>query len=380
MSKQRVTAIEYIRGISMLGVVGIHTGAYSLTNPEVNVHLFALMEIFTRFSVPIFFFVSAFGLFVHHNLEERFDYTGFMQRRLRTVLVPYIVWSLLYMLHYTLVSGDTQPWTPPLIYEYLLFGLASYQLYFLVLLLWFYTLMPLWRLIVRLMLKRPAPSLLLTLILQIGFNYYSSYYLDANFANPYLNIAVQHRLSYWIVHYIFIFLFGAVCAVKHEQVVELLKQRAREINLFFMVSLFGMFAYYYYLLYAVGYTPEEAVNTDHQLSPIGVLYTLAATLFWFSLFSRNTLPPVLAAILSFLGAYSYHVYLIHPLVMYYLIDIVTGHGLTMTPLVIVAFYLVAVALSLIIGMIIQSTGRYIPLLPLLLVGSQQKRKNIIRTR
>jgi surface polysaccharide O-acyltransferase-like enzyme len=135
MTTARIKAIEYIRGIAMLGVVGIHTGAYSLTNPSVNIHLFAIFEIFTRFSVPIFFFISAFGLFYRQSLDSPFNYRHFFSRRLQTVLLPYVTWSLLYMLHYTWVSGDSQPWQPPLLYEYFIFGLASYQLYFLVILL-----------------------------------------------------------------------------------------------------------------------------------------------------------------------------------------------------------------------------------------------------
>ena len=61
IKKERVPAIEYMRGISMLGVVGIHVGSqYLMNNPTPNLQLLALYEIVTRFSVPIFFFISAF--------------------------------------------------------------------------------------------------------------------------------------------------------------------------------------------------------------------------------------------------------------------------------------------------------------------------------
>ena len=188
MIKKRIQSIEYIRGIAMLGVIGIHTGAYSLTNPHANVHLFALLEIVTRFSVPIFFFISAFGLFFSQNLQEKLNYPSFMVKRARTVLVPYIAWSLLYMFHYTAVSGDTLIWTRPLIYKYFLFGLASYQLYFLVILLWFYTLMPLWRSMTRYIIKKPFIWLSILLVLQIVFNYYSSYVLTPKFSNHYITV------------------------------------------------------------------------------------------------------------------------------------------------------------------------------------------------
>ena len=101
--KERIPAIEYMRGISMLGVVGIHVGSqYLVNNPTPNLQLLALYEIVTRFSVPIFFFISAFGLFYNLDLKEKFSYKAFMKRRFKTVLIPYLVWSIFYIAHYTL--------------------------------------------------------------------------------------------------------------------------------------------------------------------------------------------------------------------------------------------------------------------------------------
>ncbi len=62
--KPRISALEDMRGIAMLGVIGIHVGAqYIVGNHLANAQLVALFEIVSRFSVPIFFFISAFGLF-----------------------------------------------------------------------------------------------------------------------------------------------------------------------------------------------------------------------------------------------------------------------------------------------------------------------------
>ena len=54
IKKERVPAIEYMRGISMLGVVGIHVGSqYLMNNPTPNLQLLALYEIVTRFTGKI---------------------------------------------------------------------------------------------------------------------------------------------------------------------------------------------------------------------------------------------------------------------------------------------------------------------------------------
>ena len=64
------------------------------------------------------------------------------------------------------------------ILRYLIFGLCSYQLYFLVLLLWFYLLMPLW---IKLVKAMTIPKLSILFIFQIFFDYYSEYLSKLHF-------------------------------------------------------------------------------------------------------------------------------------------------------------------------------------------------------
>ncbi len=370
MSKQKITALEYIRGISMLGVVGIHTGSYSLSNPTVNIHLFALLEILTRFSVPIFFFVSAFGLFINQDLTTKLNYTQFLLRRARTVLLPYIVWSFFYMLHYTFISNDFSIWKPPLLYEYALFGLASCQLYFLVILLWFYALMPLWRLIVQRIIDHPIRYLSVILVLQIIFNYYSSYLLKVDIPNHYISKALSFRLNYWVLHYLFIFLLGAVCAMRYADFEQWLHRNTKHIRNFFYVTVGGMLSFYYYLLYVAHYKPEQAVNTAHQLSPIGVLYTLSTTLFLFFLFNNPNLPAVAKKFLALFGKYSYLVYLIHPLIMYYLDSYLSGHNIILSARVVIFFYLFTTGSSLLFAIFVNKISTFFPFINFLLTGSK----------
>lgn len=369
MSKQKIIALEYIRGISMLGVVGIHTGSYSLSNPSVNIHLFALLEILTRFSVPIFFFVSAFGLFLSQDLTKKFDFFDFLTRRARTVLLPYLVWSIFYMAHYTFISNDFSIWKPPLLYEYILFGLASCQLYFLVILLWFYALMPVWRMMVERIIKHPLRNLGLLLLFQIIFNYYSSHLPAMPFANYYLNKALSYRLNYWVLHYLFIFLLGAVCAVKYKDFEPLLNRYQGQVKTFFYVAAAGMLSYYYYLIQIASYTPEAAVNTAQQLSTMGIIYTLASTLFFFMIFNQNNMPRIIEKTLAIFGKHSYLVYLFHPLAMYYLSTYLEQHNIVMSAVIVIGFYVCTVTLSLMFSLLITKIGKFLPIINFLLIGS-----------
>jgi peptidoglycan/LPS O-acetylase OafA/YrhL len=256
-----------------------------------------------------------------------------------------------------------------------LFGLASYQLYFMVILAWFYLLMPLWRHIVRHISQHPLRNLSIILILQIAFNYYSSYILTISSDNYYLNLAIQYRLSYLVLHYVFIFLLGAVCAVKYAEYEHFLTRRRSWLVYGFWGTLAGMLAYYYILLYLADYTPEAAVNTVHQLSPIGVLYTVAATLFWYASFAKTSLP-IASRVLGVLGKYSFPVYLVHPLFMYYLSDFLASHALIMNAPVTILFFVLTVLLSITFGVFAHQFAHLFPRLGELFIGVKKRPVNM----
>lgn len=338
-------SIEYIRGLAMLGVIGIHAGAWSLTYPHPNIHLVALMEIVTRFCVPIFFFVSAFGLFRRYPVETPLDTGRFLSRRASRVLLPYLGWSLFYMLNYSLMTADWYIWYPKLFAQFLLFGKASYHMYFLVILLWFYLLMPLWRAMVRRALRRPFFWLSVLLAAQITFNYYSSYMLRPTFGNALLNMAVENRMSWWVVHYIFLFVLGGVFAERWDETLEWLRRRKYLVVLFFWGSMAALLAHYYYILSVRGLSPEQAINTAHQLSPAGVLYSVAACLFLVLVLERP-LPQQVTVLLHGLSRHSYFIFLIHPFFMFHLQQGLSSAGIGMTPSVTVFFYGSTLFLSL----------------------------------
>ena len=321
MKKPYLASIEYIRGVSMLGVVAIHIGALYLTNPTPNFKLVALLEIASRFSVPIFFFISAFGLFYKIDLAEPFEYGKFLRRRFKAVLLPYLLWSALYVAHDTIFYGYGMP-TLSYVAEILFFGLAKYQLYFLVILIWFYLLMPLWIFLVR----RMTPArLALIFFAQVAFNYFSSYSVELFQLvqtlppDSLLRKFLVWRLNYWVAHYVFIFLLGGILAVHSEKFFAWLASNKKIISATIEVTLTSHLGYFYFLVYVKNFSALAAVNTAHQLSPTGILYTVAASIFLFMLFECVELNEKIRAGLSVLGKNSFFVYLFHPLAITYLL-------------------------------------------------------------
>ena len=337
----------------MLGVVAIHVGSQYLMNPTPNINLVALFEIVSRFSVPIFFFISAFGLFYKIDLNAPFDYKNFLRRRFNAVLIPYLVWSVFYIVHDNFFYDSGIP-APGWAAEILFFGLAKYQLYFLVILIWFYLLMPVWIKILR----NLTPELfIMILIAQIIFNYFSSYsvalfqFTQSLPADSILKMFLQWRLNYLVLHYVFIFLLGGLFAIHSGRFFYSLKKNKKLITVICLATLIIHLCYFYFLIFARNFTPLDAVNTAHQLSPTGFFYTIAASIFLFMLFENYRFRGIVQDFLTLTGKNSYFVYLFHPLAIMYLNLLLAKFNLVMTALTALIFYALTVFISLGVGLV-----------------------------
>ena len=348
MKKPYLKSIEYIRGVSMLGVVAIHVGSQYLTNPTPNLHLVALFEIFSRFSVPIFFFISAFGLFYKIDLSAPFDYKNFLRRRFKAVLIPYLLWSIFYFTHDNNFFAYGLP-DFGFVVEVFFFGLAKYQLYFLVILIWFYLLMPLWIKIIRAL----TPTKFFAIFLaQIVFNYFSSYSVELfQFTNslPFdsvLKMFLQWRLNSLVLHYVFIFLLGGILAIHSERFFAWLSKNKFSVTAIFFATLTLHLGYFYWLIIGKNFSPLDAVNTAHQLSPTGFFYTIAASIFLFMLFENFQFSGLAEKFFSATGKNSYFVYLFHPLAITYLLLAMAKFNLLMTATNALIFFVLVILISL----------------------------------
>ena len=372
---ERVSAVEAIRGISMMGVIGIHIGAEYLANPSPNLHLTALFDIGTRFSVPIFFFISAFGLFYGQNPAVPFSYRAFLRRRWHAVALPYLVWSLFYILHDAWHYGMG---IPPLlsIPGILFFGNAKYQLYFMVILIWFYLLMPLWRVLLRHM---TLPRLGVLLAAQVAFDYWSSFdsafnlYVYSLPEGTLLRALLFYRLNYWVMHYVFIFLLGGYVALHFGAFRAWMEHNTMRLYAFAILSLAALLAWYYKLLLVDGYTPLEGIYTAHQLSPLGILYTIGATLALFAFFTRLGTENILGRTFQLLGKHSYFIYLGHPIAITYLLMAIHGSGHVLTAPLALAMYAATLLLTLLGAILMRRIGERVPIVNELTIGLKPKK-------
>ena len=338
----RNTIIDNLRGICMLGVIGIHIGSLALA-PN-NFTLYLLLEILSRYSVPSFFFISGYGLACTDKgllSGSRLNYIGFMKKRLRGAGLPYLSWSLFYMLYFWLIlPPGFVSWNPLHVAYVLFFGLGCYHLYFMVILLWFYASYPLWRRLLCIIIHQSIPFMLVLLfVFQLAFNWWTTH--------PGLNTAgwsvlaknfFDYRLNYLPLHYLLIFISGGLAACYWEKFIALLRRYSAMVCVIFAASVAWDVQSCYEAVTVKGYTLIDLANTYHQLSPQGLCYTVGSLLFFCLALdwlerraqSEGSLAKPFYKAISILSAYSMLIYFVHPLLLDWLSSAYNHFGIIMT--------------------------------------------------
>lgn len=394
----RNTIIDNLRGICMLGVIGIHIGSLALAPNNFTLYLF--LEILSRYSVPSFFFISGYGLACTDKgllSGSRLNYIDFMKKRLRGAGLPYLSWSLFYMLYFWLIlPPGFVSWNPLHVAFVLFFGLGCYHLYFMVILLWFYASYPLWRRLLRIIIHQSIPFMLVLLfIFQLAFNWWTTH--------PGLNTAgwsvlaknfFDYRLNYLPLHYLLIFISGGLAACYWQKFITLLRSYSAMVCVIFAASVAWDVQSCYEAVTVKGYTLIDLANTYHQLSPQGLCYTVGSLLFFClaldllerraqakahteapnalqsipqaashteaplggschrKVTERGSLTNLLYKAISILSAYSMLIYFVHPLLLDWLSSAYNHFGIIMTVKKVALSYVLLVLGSLVLSILL----------------------------
>lgn len=378
----RNTIIDNLRGICMLGVIGIHIGSLALAPNNFTLYLF--LEILSRYSVPSFFFISGYGLACTDKgllSGSRLNYIDFMKKRLRGAGLPYLSWSLFYMLYFWLIlPPGFVSWNPLHVAYVLFFGLGCYHLYFMVILLWFYASYPLWRQLLRIIIHQSIPFMLVLLfIFQLAFNWWTTH--------PGLNTAgwnvlaknfFDYRLNYLPLHYLLIFISGGLAACYWEKFIALLRRYSAMVCIIFAASVAWDVQSCYEAVTVKGYTLIDLANTYHQLSPQGLCYTVGSLLFFCLVLdwlerkaqSEGFLAKPFYKAISILSAYSMLIYFVHPLLLDWLSSAYNHFGIIMTVKKVALSYVLLVLGSLALSILLTKVFANASTLKLLFTGKR----------
>ena len=180
----RYKKFDFLRGLAIIGVVLIHVTAPLATEGEV---LAILVNQISRFAVPVFFFLSGWGLTIAKSFAKSEGYGDFLKARFLSVFPQYILWNFIY-LAYSDVWGSENLTE---VFKAFLLGTIYNHLYFVPVILVLYVFYPL---LLKIANKGGVLlSLLITIISQLS------------------DVWIQHEYFYMnknILNWIFYFIFG----------------------------------------------------------------------------------------------------------------------------------------------------------------------------
>lgn len=320
----RIEEIQYLRGVAFLAVVLQHSIAHYAYVPEVRLAdgvMLAILLLISKFAVPLFIFIT--GLVLFYNYTQPISYGNFISKRFQDIIVPYLVWTLVYWWYYHGIQGDV--WFEIKKVLLLAFtGKASYHLWYIVMIFQFYLVFPFLRplfLAVKARLQSQRAVLGLLAILGVAYLFVTGNVGSIGEAVAWLRIPV---VSEWFTEYadrnafffLFYFLLGAVAGLGIEHWREWLLKWQGAINTVFS----GVFLYFIYRVIShYQLEPEFKINFNDLflLRPAMTVLLVSFLLFiyiWamkYSVGAKGTTKRWLDR----LGYYSYGAYLIHALML-----------------------------------------------------------------
>lgn len=329
--KRKITEISIYEFFMCMFVITIHLmsdGVEQLTRWSASSISFMTITKLITFAVPGFVFTSAIKLF--YNLGDRkFNYFKFLLGRFLKVYVPYIIAVVIYYLVYVFVLKleGYENFDLKQLGNYILTGNISAQFYFVILIVQFYVLMPLWIGIGKIKSKAFGlclliASLVLTILSRMYFPQVAGPFLDwlGSLELPFVNPMAGFDSKEWIVEitaytnkfftsYLVFWIGGMYIGLNYEKFAE-------------DVESAKVVLYIGWLLLAVAHCILSYLKlcgiTLYTYEPIIVVLFCIFSILGFYIYVNNltiTLESTGRGFLSSIANASYDIYLIHCLII-----------------------------------------------------------------
>ena len=204
-ARKRLWEIDIVRILTFVCVIGVHTISHTAPATGANLPLYLLLGLL-HFTRDTFFALTAFVL-VYSYLARPVPLRKFWPRRFLLVGVPYVVWSLIYFfskLAYTGTSNSPGATVGQLLLD-IATGKAWYHLYFLLVTMQVYLLLPLVIWLVRKTRGHHVAVLALSGVLQLVI-------VGCYFYSPAVVSGLTAYKDEYFFSYIFFIVAGAIAA------------------------------------------------------------------------------------------------------------------------------------------------------------------------
>ncbi|GHO46119.1 acyltransferase [Ktedonospora formicarum] len=289
-SRPHIYELDPLRAVTALIVVAVHTLYFTLqlnTN-EVGMEVQSETLITVHFTRSLFMFVTAFAMvYVYYDrfVEGKgFSYGQFLKKRGIGVLLPYCIWSIIYVLVNTPPTSVSQFAQTSVVA--ILTGNASFQLYYILLTLQFYLLLPVFLWFLSKVKRHPLPTLLISFAIQVLVFYLDYHYIQAG---PLAQVEPWHTFSIYrekiVLMYQFYFVLGGFTALYFQPVRAFLLRHGVWILYGMLVALAILWVDFLVQIHVIHEVMAHAISV---IQPIMVIYSTVITLGFFWLACRWT--------------------------------------------------------------------------------------------
>lgn len=324
---RHVHELDVVRVLTFACVIAVHTVSHANPPGSVAANAALMLLHFTR---EAFFFLTGFVL-VHQYIRREVRLRSFYGKRFSTVAVPYLVWTVIYTYlpqHWRLHGASL-----PTLLQNIAYGTACYHLYFLLVSLQIYLLYPLLARLIRDTAGHHGRLLLASAVLQVALMTWLMY---AAPRTGWLAAFLTHEDAI-VVSYQFYVILGAVAAYHANEVRSWIAEHSGLVAVGIVPAAIAALAWYF-LAELNGTKPDAAAAV---LQPVMVLWSVAAIAGLFAIGSawnrRRVGGSLMDRALSYGSDRSFGVFLVHPAILGYVLDLGWVRGLPAVPQTLVAY-------------------------------------------
>ncbi len=294
-------------------VIFIHVSSSPVTSYQKDSLQYAVVLMLWRyagFAVQGFFFLGGLRLMLRY--KDGIDYRRYYAGRLKKIVLPYILWNIVFYVYF-IIRGYAV-FSPKSFAINIILGNLVSPFYFVVTIVQFYALVPLWRVIMKKINVRVAllVAALITFLLGQHLPHLIALVLPS-YSFKYNDRVLTTYLFYWVL--------GGYVGMHYEKARDWFENRRKLIVILFVLSMLAEGI--------LSYISFSGISRLPWLEYVHFLYCVGAVLFFFTLFSHFfEHRTVRSRLLAEIDRASYLIYLSHCLVIYIMNDMMWELGIT----------------------------------------------------